>query len=216
MAFIKVHCLASGSTANSYAVELAYGQILALECGVHPQKFIEKFGEPDAYWISHKHSDHARFEKQYSMICRKYNFEHEFVLYHGTMQRPCVNRGFWMTKGDERFVFATDFYNFQKIGVEKKQHGIAMIECSHDFETWRSFKSSSDKTLKLKALQWENHACERQTVALLDELFTRNFDGEIILLHRSEQAIDTMSNSEAYIRDKFKFADVKWAQNMLE
>ena len=214
MSAFKITCLSSSSTANSYAVELAEGQKIAIECGIHPEKFLKEVGIPDSYWVSHKHMDHARYEGLYSRICGVVKFKNEFSLEHGTIKSPCDNRGFYIDEGTERLLFATDFYDFEKVNGSKAAHGIAMVECSHDFPLYDKLKKSEDSLDRMKALQWENHACEIQTVKLLQHFFTPNFDGEIILLHRSANAYKTMGYSEIYVRNKFPLASVKWAQNL--
>lgn len=207
----KAKVISSSSTANSYVVELPDGQFVAVECGVHPSKVIEKIGKiPRNYWISHAHSDHNRYEREFKKISSRFNGFNEFSLEHGTMKSPIECRGFFHDTGSERLLFATDFYDFEKVDTHKAMSGIAMVECSHDFPTYKKLTSGSDMD-RLKARQWDNHACEVQTVGLLQHFFDKNFNGEIILLHRSTNAYSSIGYSELYVRHYFPMASVKWA-----
>lgn len=209
---INIQCLASGSIANSYAVELPAGELVAVECGISPIDFYKKIGKnPDFYWLSHGHSDHSRFEKLYKRGCQRFSGFSEFSLEHGTMQKPCENKGFYLDHENDRLLFATDFYDFEKVKVEKMIDGVAMVECSHDYPTYKRFANSENPEFIIKAKQWENHACEHQTVEILRHFFSPNFIGKIILLHRSPAAIATRGYSEVYIKTKFPYADISWA-----
>lgn len=210
----KYKIISSSSKANSYAVELPGYGLTAIECGVIPSTFVSRAGIPACYWFSHWHEDHSKYERLYKKMCYNVKFANEFSLEHGTSKKPCDNKGFYIDFAGERFLFATDFYGFDPIENKRAMFGVAMVECSHDFPLYKKFSESDDKLQNMKALMWENHACEHQTVALLQHFLEPNYQGEIILLHRSVQAYDTMGYSELYVRNKFPLAQVKWAENL--
>ena len=213
--YFKIQVIATGSAGNSYLLGLADGKSIAIECGVRPIIFTKKTGGSEFFWYSHEHLDHAKYKNEYWCMCEEVSFENEFKLEHGTQKKPCENKGFFFDEANERFLFATDFYGFEHVPVKKSSAGIALVECSHSFSKYKEFSESEDYILRQKAVQWENHACELQTINILQHFYENSFSGKIILIHRSEACMDTCAEDEKKIREYFPIAEVFWAHNLI-
>ena len=64
---MDVKVVASGSAANSYILRASSGKIILLDCGTTIGRILTRLDYylPDAVFITHEHSDHARLAKEF-------------------------------------------------------------------------------------------------------------------------------------------------------
>ena len=194
---MKLYCVGTGSKGNCYLLE-SDGQVLLLDAGV-PIKDIKKALNFDisrvvGCVVTHNHTDHSKSIKDLRLMGipvfapyigeqKKHSVQYigfritSFEVPHDG--EPCV--GFYITVGDRRFLYATDF---EYIPVHFKTQKLTdlIIECNHCDD----LLSSDEKKYSHSVL---GHASLEVTKGIVEANKTDSLTN-VILCHLSEDWSD--------------------------
>lgn len=209
---MRVKCIASGSRANAYILELG-GVVVLMECGAGVRAIkagLREFGKrhADICLITHEHSDHSRSVRQmrqddvpcfatrgtakalglgvhgvkYGMAVRFKDIRFMAFRTFHDTAEPC---GWLIDGGGERAMFATDTY---KLDVRFPGVTQLMIECNHNAELYERARALGEYPPygdRSRARHMECKRCVRY-IAKMDKRKLKN----VYLIHLSQKFSD--------------------------
>lgn len=217
---MKIECLGSGSSGNSYIVHQE-GLTYLLDAGVNIRKIISNvnLNNLEFCFISHEHKDHSanlenllkrgvqviegRLTQEFKEIILnkpktiKYRL-FVFPIYHG----ECKNSALIVQTENECLLYATDF-SICKYDLKQFKFTHIMVECNYDDE----LMSKAPKDYK-HMRQINTHLGFRGLKHFLSKAVDLSNVEEMLLIHLSTEA-DLIDRKVILMKAKFEYQNIK-------